>query len=75
MTDARTTRIGEIVHHRQNDADNASRTTRVGEIAHHRIDPTTIFARTTRVGVIVMIRKEAPGWDIVKRERMPELAP
>lgn len=71
MTDARTTRIGEIAHHRQNDADNASRTTRVGEIVHHRIDPATIFARTTRLGAIVFVRFEQPGWEIVDKVRMP----
>lgn len=71
MTDARTTRVGAIVHHRANPDDIASNTTRVGAIAHHRIDPATIFARTTRIGVIVFVRYAQPGYDYIERTQMP----
>lgn len=74
MTDVRTTRVGEIVLHRQNDADNASRTTRVGEVVHHRLDPGPIEVRTQRIGMVVFVRQAAPGWEPIERVLMPTLS-
>ena len=73
MTDARTTRLGEIIHHRVDDSGVSSRTIRLGAIAHHRIDAATISSRTTRIGAIVFVRQSAPGWDAIERVLMPTL--
>lgn len=72
MTDARTTRDAEVVLHREAAATIAARTTRDGEVVLHRETAATINGRTTRNALIVFVKREMPGTDVVRSDRQAD---